>query len=122
MRFLFLLYGDQSTWGNQSEAEHRAEMAAFASFERQATDAGVLTTNYALQPAVTATTLRHTDAGPAISDGPPDGPPDGDAERLGAVYVVTCQDAAEAAAWAAKIPLVGPGGFSAIEIRPVLGE
>jgi hypothetical protein len=117
VNYLFLLYGDQSTWGHQSETEHRAEMSAFADFERQAADAGILATNYALRPANTATTLRRADGELVRSDGP-----GGDSEQLGAIYVVTCRDADDAADWAAKVPLIGDGGFSSVEIRPVLGD
>jgi hypothetical protein len=118
MKYLFLVYGEQSTWGHQSEAEHRDEMAAFGVFERQAADAGVLVTNYALRPAASATTLRRGDSEPVVADGPAAG----GAEQLAAIYVVNCHDATEAAAWAGKIPLVGSGGFSSVEIRPALGE
>jgi hypothetical protein len=118
VRYLFLLYGDQSTWGHQSEAEHQDEMAAFGVFERQAADVGVLITNYALQPAARATTRRRSDRQAVLADGPAAG----GGEQLRAVYVVSCQDATEAAAWAGKIPLVGRGGFSSVEVRPVLGE
>jgi len=116
VNYLFLLHGDQSTWGHQTETEHHAEMSAFADFERQAADAGVLVTNYALRPANTARTLRR--AGELVRwDGSA-----GDGEQLGAIYVVTCKDAEDAEDWAAKVPLIGAGGFSSVEIRPVLGD
>jgi hypothetical protein len=118
MHFLLALYGDQSTWGKQTEAEHATEMSAFAAFEREARQAGVLVANHALEPADRAAAVRRDGSGePALADGPID-----DAtEQLGAVYVLECRDRDEAARWAAKVPLVGAGGFSAIEIRPVLG-
>ena len=117
MRYLLALYGNQSTWGTQTETEHAAEMSAFADFEREARQAGVLVANHALQGIAQATTLRRDEAGrSALADGPAADP----GEHLGAVYVLECEGGAEAARWAARIPLVGPGGFSAVEIRPVL--
>jgi hypothetical protein len=117
MQYLLMLYGDQSTWKDQSDTEHGVEMSAFAAFERQARNAGVWVTEHALQPAENAATVRRSNGGePTVSDGPLAE----NKEQMGAFYILECRDLDEATDWAKKVPLVGAGGFSAVEVRPML--
>ena len=114
MKYLLAIYGDSSTWGTQSEEDAKEELDAFAAFEREATEAGVLAGKEALQPD--AYTLSVRDGGPALPDGAVTKPE----QRLGCFYLLECASSADVEEWAAKIPLVGDGGFHSIEIRPVM--
>ena len=117
MQYLLMLYGNQSTWPDQTDSEHGVEMSAFAEFERQARAAGVWVTEHALQPAREAVSVRRSDGGePVVSEGPLADTK----EQMGAFYILECRDLDEAADWAKRIPLVGAGGFSSIEVRPIL--
>lgn len=109
MRYLLMLHGDQTTWGAQSDQAHAAEMAGFSAFERAARDAGAFVAAHALVPADHAVTVR---AGVETTS-----PPDPHTEQIGAVYVLDCADYDEAVHWAQQIPLIGSGGFSAVEVR-----
>jgi hypothetical protein len=114
MKYMLLVYGDSSTWGTLSDEEAKAELEAFAAFEREASEANVLLTQDALQPDGHIFAKRNGTAQPSeetMSD-----------RRIGCVYVLDARDLAEVSEWAAKVPLVGAGGFDTIEIRPVLDE
>jgi hypothetical protein len=116
MHFLVTLYGKQSTWGSQDPAQHATEMSAFGDFERSARADGVWVGSLALQPADQAVTVRRGgDAPPVVASGPVAA-----AEQLGACYLLDCPDRESAVQWAQQIPLVGDGGFTAVEVRPVL--
>ena len=114
MKYLLAIYGDSLTWGTLGEDEAKAELDAFAAFEREATEAGVLVANEALQPEALTLSVRH--GAPAITDGALTEPE----RRLGCFYLVECENLAEARECASKIPLVGDGGFHSIKIRPVM--
>lgn len=111
MRYALVLYGDQNTWGNQTETEHRDEMSRFARFEQEAAERGVLLHQFALSEIERATLVG--------SDGTASKGVSGPGPHVGAMYVIEADGEAEAADWARKIPLNGDGGFSHIEIRPI---
>ncbi len=115
MKYLLAIYGDSSTWGTQSEEEANAELDAFAAFERNAAEAGVLISKEALEPE--AYTLSVRDGTRRLTEGALSEP----GQRLGCFYLLECETLAEVDEWASKIPLVGDGGFDSIEIRPVMG-
>ena len=114
MKYMLALYGDSSTWGTQSDEEFTLEQKAFAAFEREAAEAGVLVGKEALEPE--GHTLSVQDGAPAVTDAPPTKPE----QRLGCFYVLDCNDLDDVTEWATKIPLVGDGGFHSIEIRAVM--
>ena len=114
MRYLLTVYGDESTSGSLSEQEDKAEQDAFAAFEREAGEAGVLAANAGLRSEPRTLSLQGGTR--QVSDGGVTGPQ----ERMGCFYILDCRDQADAEAWASKIPLVGAGGFHSIEIRQVL--
>lgn len=116
MLYLLTLYGNQATWGHQAEEEHNDEMSAFGRFEQEATKAGVLKLQVAMQPASDAVTVLDG------QDAPTRGPAAAPDLQTGAVYLLDCETEQDAVHWANMIPLVGDGGFSAVEIRPVLNS
>jgi hypothetical protein len=58
MKYLLAIYGDSSTWGTLSEEEAKAELDAFATFERAAAEAGVLVAKEALDPEAYTLSVR----------------------------------------------------------------
>jgi hypothetical protein len=109
---MLLVYGDSSTWGTLSEEDAKAELDAFAAFEREAGAAGILVAQDALHAE--GYTFTNGDGAGRLTEETPAG------RRIGCVYVLESRDVNEVVEWAAKIPLVGRGGFDAIEIRPVM--
>jgi hypothetical protein len=112
MKYMLLVYGDSSTWGTQSDEEAKAELEAFAAFERDAGEAGVLVARDALRPE--GYTFTNRNGAPEVTEGIPSD------RRIGCIYVLSGSDVTEVAEWASRIPLVGVGGFDTIEIRPVM--
>ena len=58
MKYLLLLFGDESSWADMTEEEAGAELAAYERYGEEATKAGVFVAGEGLQPTSTATTVR----------------------------------------------------------------
>ena len=113
MKYLLLLFGDESSWENMSEEAGQAEMAAYEAYGREAVEAGVFVAGEGLQPTSTATTMRIVGGDRVLTDGPFAETK----EQLGGFYVLDCKDLNDALAWAERCPASGNGS---IEIRPVM--
>jgi hypothetical protein len=111
MRYLFLLYGDESDMNEPGSAEMEAEMAAYAAFDELAGDAVV--GGEALHENATCRTIRHDGATVRVTNGPFAETTEG----LGGFYVMECSTLDEAIELARNIPAVNEG---AIEIRPMV--
>jgi len=114
MKFLLLLYGDETKWMDVSPEEAQQSVEVWNAYGQQLTDAGVLVTGEALGPTAEATTVRRDENEVVRTDGPFAET----REQLGGFYVLDCQDIDEAAGWAAKVPDLGEGG--SVEVRPVI--
>jgi hypothetical protein len=114
MKFLLLLYGDETKWMDMSPEEAQQSVEVWNAYGQQLTDAGVLVSGEALSPTTEATTVRLTADEPIRSDGPFAET----REQLGGYYLLDCKDIDEAAGWAAKVPDLGEGG--SVEVRPVV--
>jgi hypothetical protein len=113
MRYLLLLYGDESQWADASPEDIQREMEAYEAFGAEVKEAGVLRGGEGLQPTNAATTLRVRDGETSLTDGPFAET----REQLGGYYLLECQDLDEAVKWASKLPQDSSGS---IEIRPVM--
>lgn len=113
MRYMLLIYSDEEAEARLSEAEQEAVMGRYYAFTEQVRSRGVYQNGDALQPTVTATTVRLRQ-GKTITT---DGPYAETKEQLGGFYILDCQDLDEAIALATKIPAAEEG---AIEIRPIM--
>jgi hypothetical protein len=113
MKYLLLLFGDESSWESASEEDMQAEMAAWEEYDRQTREAGVLVAGEGLQPPSTATTMRMVSGERVLTDGPFAETK----EQLGGFYVLDCKDLDAALQWAERCPASKDG---TIEIRPVL--
>jgi hypothetical protein len=113
MKYLLLLFGDESSWAGMTEEEAGAELAAYERYGEEATKAGVFVSGEGLQPTSTATTMRIVGGERILSDGPFAETK----EQLGGFYVLDCKDLDDALAWAERCPASESGS---IEIRPVM--
>ena len=113
MRYILLIYGDETGSDQTTEAEWAEVMNAYNAFSSESRKAGVNLGGEALETTDKATTVRVRDGKILTTDGPFAETK----EVLGGYYTVECANLDEAIHWAAKIP----GALSgSIEVRPIL--
>ena len=113
MKYMLVLFGDESRWAERTPEQIAASMKQWDAFTQEVIDAGVHVGGEGLQPSATATTVRIQESGePIVSDGPFAETK----EQLGGYYLLDCEDLDDAIGWAKKIPM--PGGT--VEVRPVM--
>jgi hypothetical protein len=113
VRYLLLIYGDESQWGSMSPEDQGGEMEAYNAFTQWLRDTGQFEAGEALEPTATATTVRVRDGEKLTTDGPFAETK----EQLGGFYMVSCENLDQAIEAAAKIPAARGGS---IEIRPIV--
>lgn len=113
MRYLLLIYGNEATDAQASEAEQAALFEAYNAFGQEVNARGVMLGGEALMPTNTATTVRVRDGKVLTTDGPFAETK----EQLGGYYLLNCKDLDEAIELAAKIPGALNGS---IEVRPIM--
>src|ERR671922_2505464 len=107
MKFLLLLYGDESQWANASPEDIQKDMDAYGAFGQESTEAGVFIAGEGLEATNSATTVRVREGETGLSDGPFAET----REQLRGVFLPECRDLDEAVRWAAKIPAAHGGGL-----------
>jgi hypothetical protein len=112
MRYMLLIYADESGWGDLSEADQQAEMAKWYGYTEEMRAAGASTESAALQPTSTATCVRDNGGEPLVTDGPFAETK----EQLAGYYLLDVADLDEAIKWAHKCPAAPVG---TIELRPI---
>ena len=113
MKFMLVLWGDESQWADMSEEETAADMARWDDYTNQLIAAGALVSGEGLQASTTAKTLRIENGERIVTDGPfPE-----TKEQLGGFYVIEVDSFDEALEWASKLP---SAEYGSTEIRPVL--
>jgi len=115
MRYMLLIYGDESQGADVSEAEQQAIMQKWFAYDREMREAGVTNQGEALQPTPTATSVRVNGGQPLVTDGPFAET----REQLGGYYVLDVESLDEATELAARIPGAAHG---AVELRPAYEE
>jgi hypothetical protein len=113
MRYLLLIYGDESTWTDAGPEEMAATMAAHEAFSQATRAEGILRGGEALEPTASATSVRVREGRTMLSDGPYAET----REQLGGFYVIEAGSLDEALDWAAKVPGAQTGS---VEVRPVM--
>lgn len=111
MRYMLLIYADQTRYMPQTKEEIDAEMAAYFAFGEQFKDK--ILAGEALEPFNAATTVRLREGKTLVTDGPFAETK----EQLGGYYIVNCANLDEAIEIAAHIPSATLGS---IEVRPVM--
>jgi hypothetical protein len=112
MRYLLLIYGDESKYGQMSEAELEADMKQWTEYTAALTAAGASPGGAALQPTSTATSVRDDNGSPLVTDGPFAET----REQLGGYYLLDVENLDEAIKWAHRCPGTK---FGTIELRPI---
>jgi hypothetical protein len=112
MKFMLLLWGDESAWEGMSEEEAAADMARWDAYTKELVAAGAMVSGEALQPSAASKVLRIAGGERTVTDGPFVETK----EQLGGFYVIECGSFEEAVDWAAKLP---SADYGATEIRPV---
>jgi len=113
MTYMMLLHGDESAWQGMPEEAQSQAIAAFMEYNGELAAAGILAGGGELQPSYTATTLRGTDGGVQVVDGPFAETK----EQIRGFYLLNVPDLDSALKWAKRCPSLYGGGV--IEVRPL---
>jgi hypothetical protein len=113
MRYLLLIYDDETVWANMNEQQTQEIMGQYFDYSEKVFGAGVAKAGDALQPTSAATTVRVRDGQTVTTDGPFAETK----EQLGGYYLIDVPDLDAAIEWAARIPSANIGS---IEVRPVM--
>ena len=112
MKYLCLIYDNESTWANMSQADAEAMMGEYFAFTEAIKKSGHYIAGEALQPVQTATTVRVRNGKASTTDGPFAETK----EQLGGFYMIEAKDLNDAIQVAQRIPSARLGS---IEVRPV---
>ena len=113
MKYLCLIYGDESKWPDIPKDEADRWMREFADFTDSIRASGHFVGSNRLHPSAAARTVRVRDGRVSSTDGPFAETK----EQLGGYYLIEAANRDEAAAIAARIPAAR---YGAIEVRPVV--
>jgi hypothetical protein len=113
MRYLCLIYSDESQWGKLSKADMDSMMGEYFAFTKDIQKSGHYLGGEELQPTQTATTVRVRNGKISTTDGPYAETK----EQLGGYYLINAKDLNDAIQVAARIPSVRVGS---IEVRPIM--
>jgi hypothetical protein len=112
MKYLCLIYDDESTWATMSQADAEAMMGEYFAFTDGIRKSGQYIAGEALQPVQTATTVRVRNGKLSTTDGPFAETK----EQLGGYYLIEAKDLNDAIQVASRIPSAKSGS---VEVRPV---
>lgn len=112
MKYLLLMYADESIGSEYSKEESEAAAKTWAEFRKEISASGARISSGGVAPASTVTTVRVRNDKTLITDGPFAETH----EQLGGFFLVECKDLDEAIHWAEKIPTAK---YGSIEIRPL---
>ncbi len=112
MKYLCLIYSDETLWPKLPKAETDAMMSEYMSFSADIQKSGHFVAANRLQPTPAATTIRIRNGKLSTTDGPFAETK----EQLGGYYLVEARDLNEAIQIAARIPGARIGS---IEVRPI---
>ena len=112
MRYLCLIYDDESKWGTMPKADADAMMGEYFGFTDSIKKSGHHLGGEALKPVSTATTVRVRNGKLSTTDGPFAETK----EQLGGFYLIEAKDLNDAIQIAGRIPSARTGS---VEVRPV---
>jgi hypothetical protein len=115
MRYLLLIYGDESNRpASAGDVDPEVALKPWWEYTAWLKEKGWYLAGDALQPTATATTVRQRNGNVITTDGPFAETK----EQLGGYYMIDCEDLDQALEAASRIPAV-ERGFS-IEARPIM--
>jgi len=112
MKYLCLIYSDESQWPKLPKSDGETMMAEYGEFTAGIKKSGHYVGGNRLQPTATASTVRIRNGKLSTTDGPFAETK----EQLGGYYLIDARDLNEAIQVAAKIP---GARFGSIEVRPI---
>jgi hypothetical protein len=113
MRYLCLIYDEESKMGDMSKSESDAFMGEYFTFTEDIKKSGHYLGGEALQPVQTATTVRIRNGKTSTTDGPFAETK----EQLGGYYLIEARDLNDAIQVASRIPSARIGS---VEVRPIM--
>jgi hypothetical protein len=113
MRYICLIYEQESQWAKMSDSEKEAIYRDYYKFQDDIKKSGHYVAGEPLEPTHTATTVRVRNGKAQTTDGPFAETK----EQLGGYYLIDAKDLDEAVAIAGRIP---GARFGSIEVRPVM--
>jgi hypothetical protein len=114
MKYLLLLYGDETRWASMTPEESAEDMQRWGAFYEELAGSGAFLAGEGLDATTSATTVRIQNGEVVHTDGPFAET----REQLGGFYLLECPDLDAALGWAAKVPDLGESGC--VEVRPVM--
>jgi hypothetical protein len=112
MKYLLLIYGNESAMLSASQETVGQMMAAYGAYTEAVKKAGILVGSNRLRPTASGTTVRVANGKTEVLDGPYAETK----EQLGGYYMIDVPDLDAALSWAARCPGASHG---AIEVRPI---
>ena len=112
MKYLYLLYADESKAPAPGTPEFDRQNQAYDHYFQEVSSRGLIKSGDPVQPSATATTVRVRNGSTEAARGPFGN----GAEQLVGFYVMDCKDEDEAVVYAAKVPAASVG---AVEVRPI---
>jgi hypothetical protein len=112
MRYILLIYGDESAWDDLSDAERAEQYERYGKLQREMEEHGHYVSADEIGAANAGKVLRVRGGETVVTDGPFAETK----EQLGGYFVVEC-DIETALGYAARIPAAEGGS---IEIRPIV--
>ncbi len=112
MKYMLMIYEDESRLQSQSEAQGRETMAAYNAYTQAMIEAKVMVDGNRLRPSSTATKVKVANGKTEVLNGPYAET----REQLGGFYIIETPDLDAALAWAARCPGASHG---TMEVRPI---
>ena len=113
MKYMLLIYHDEQTWDQRTEAERQQTYGEYRQLFQELKSSGQYLAGDQLQPSTTATGVRERDGKQIVTDGPFAET----REQLGGYFLIEAKDLDEAISIAGRIPSARTG---TIEVRPVI--
>lgn len=114
MKYLLLIYDNEQANTNKSPEDMSKKMDEWFKYADDLQKSGKLLAGEALQPTMTATSVRAGNPAPLATDGPFAETK----EQLGGFFMVDATDLDDAIEWSGKMPHIADGGT--VEIRPIM--
>src|SRR5260370_2623856 len=115
MKYLYLLYADESKMPAPDSAQMQQQQVAFGAYYDELSKRGMFKAGDPVQPSKTATTVRVRNGSTKTAPRPAST----GSEQVIGFYVVQARNQDEAIAYAAKIPSASVGS---IEVRPIISS
>jgi len=111
MKYMLLIYGNESALQAVSKVQAEQTMAAYGAYTEAMKKAGIMVAGDRLQRSDSGSTVRITNGKSQVLDGPYAETK----EQLAGYYIIDVPDLDAALSWAARCP---GASYGAVEVRP----